>query len=309
MSLLTLFYLLIFPGLLFTAVLGLSVGWVDRKLSARFQFRVGPPFFQNFYDFIKLLGKETLIVRDSVQSLFIAAPLIAFAALVCISALIGVALFFGASFIGDLYVLMYLLMVYSVMVILGGSATGNVYSSIGAGREMKLLLADELAFILVCLVPIVKAGYEIRLSEILSAQQLGGAFIASPSGILAFLIALICIQAKMALPPFNIPEAETEIVEGPFMEYSGPPLAFWKLNHFMMYVFYPFLLILLFLGGFSAGGWGVLWFILKYLLIVVVMIIIKNTNPRVRIDTALHFFWNIAFPVSLVALILAVLGV
>ncbi len=309
MSLQMVFYLLVFPGLLFTAVLGLSIGWLDRKLSARFQYRVGPPFLQNFYDFIKLLGKETIVVRDSVHSLFIAAPFVAFAMLVCISTLIGVALFYGQGFLGDLFVLMYLLMIYSIALILGGSATGNVYSSLGAGREIKMLLADELAFILICLVAIVKAGYEIGLAEIAAVQQARGAFIASPSGIIAFLIGLICIQAKMALPPFNIAEAETEIVEGPLMEYSGPPLAFWYLNHFMMFTIYPFLLILLFWGGFSAHGLGILWFSLKYLLIVVVMIILKNTNPRVRIDSALRFFWRIAFPISFIALVLAVLGV
>ncbi len=283
-----LFYLLIFPGFLFTSVMGLVVGWVDRKVSARFQFRVGPPFFQNFNDFFKLLGKETVIVKDGIHSLFLLAPFIAFGMLVLVSAIIGVPLFFNISFGGDLLVVMYLLMIYSVMVILGGASSGNVYSSIGAGREIKLLLADELAFILVCLVPIIKSNYQIDFSSILSAQENYGAFAGSISGIFAFIIAILCIQAKMTLPPFHIPEAETEIVEGPFMEYSGPPLAFWKLNHLMMYVVFPFLLIALFLGGFNFVGLGILWSILKYLLIVVVMIIIKNTNPRIRIDTALN---------------------
>lgn len=303
------FYLLIFPGLLFTSVLGLVVGWVDRKVSARFQFRVGPPFLQNFNDFFKLLGKETIIVKEGLHSLFILAPFVSFGMLVLVSAMIGVALFYGLGFGGDLIVVMYLLMIYSVMVVLGGAATGNVYSSLGAGREIKMLLADELAFILVCLVPIIKAGYELQLDKIVAFQTAEGAFIGSVSGFLAFLIGLLCIQAKMTLPPFHIPEAETELVEGPFMEYSGPPLAFWKLNHLMMYVTFPFLLILLFLGGFNFSGWGILWAVLKYLLIVVLMIIIKNTNPRVRIDTALNFFWKYATPIGLVALILAVLGV
>jgi NADH-quinone oxidoreductase subunit H len=303
------FYLLIFPGLLFTSVLGLVVGWVDRKVSARFQFRVGPPFLQNFNDFFKLLGKETMIVKDGLHSLFILAPFVSFGMLVLVSAMIGMALFYGLGFGGDLIVVMYLLMIYSVMVVLGGAATGNVYSSLGAGREIKLLLADELAFILVCLVPIIKAGYELQLDKILAFQAAEGAFIGSASGFLAFIIGLLCIQAKMTLPPFHIPEAETELVEGPLMEYSGPPLAFWKLNHLMMYVTFPFLLILLFLGGFNLSGWGILWAVLKYLLIVVLMIIIKNTNPRIRIDTALNFFWKYATPISLVALILAVLGV
>lgn len=301
------FYLLIFPGFLFTAILGLTVGWVDRKVSARFQYRVGPPFLQNFNDFFKLLGKETIIVKDGVHSMFVVAPFISFAMLVLVSAIVGTSLFFNISFGGDLIVIMYLLMIFSVMVVLGGSASGNVYSSLGAGREIKLLLADELAFILVLLVPIIKSGYQLDLGKILAAQA-DGMFIGSASGIIAFIIGLLCIQAKMTLPPFHIPEAETELVEGPFMEYSGPPLGFWKLNHFMMYVVFPFLLVLLFWGGFSLNGIGILWSVLEYLLIVVLMIIIKNTNPRIRIDTALNFFWKYATPLVLIAIVLAVFG-
>ncbi len=302
-------YLLVFPGLMFTAVLGLLVGWVDRKVSARFQYRVGPPLFQNFNDFFKLLGKETMAVKEGVHWLFVSAPLMAFGMLTLVAAMVGTALFYGMGYGGDIIVVMYLLMMYSVMIILGGASTGNVYSSLGGGREIKLLLADELAFILICLVPIIKSGYKLRLDEILAAQTNGGAFIGSVSGVVAFIIGLLCIQAKMTLPPFHIPEAETEIVEGPLMEYSGPLLAFWKLNHFMMYVVFPFLLILLFFGGFRLDGLGILWAVLKYLLIVVLMIIIKNTNPRVRIDAALRFFWKVAAPLAFIAVILAVLGV
>lgn len=304
-----LFHLFIFPGLLFTGILGLLVGWLDRKVSAWFQFRVGPPILQNFNDFFKLLGKETIIVKNAVKSVFIIAPLAAFAVLTLIATIVGLALFYNQGFAGDMFVVMYLTMTFSVMVILGGSSTGNVYSSIGAGREMKLLLADELAFILVFLVPIVKSGYHIQFDQILQYQQLNGAVIGSPSGIIAFIVGILCIQAKMTLPPFHIPEAETEIVEGPFMEYSGPLLAFWKLDHYMMYVIFPFLLVTLFMGGFNLTGIGILWAVLKYLAIVVVMIIIKNTNPRIRIDTALNFFWKYASPLAFIGVILAVLGV
>lgn len=302
-----LLFLLIFPGLLFSGVVGLLVGWVDRKVSARFQFRVGPPLWQNFNDFFKLLGKEVIIPREAAGGLFISAPFLAFAATVVVSAMIGTALFFQKSLAGDLIVVLYLLMVFSVMVILGGGASGNVYSGVGAAREIKLLLADELVFLLVVLVPIIKSGYQLRLDALAEAQQ-ERAFLGSASGIIAFILGILCVQAKMTLPPFSIPEAETEIVEGPLMEYSGPLLGFWKLTQAMMWVFFPFLLILLFWGGFSPTGLGVLWFLLKYLFIVVVMIIIKNTNPRVRIDTALNFFWKIAAPLALLAVILAVIG-
>ena len=309
MKLVYLLYLFVFPGLLFTAVLGLLVGWIDRKVSARFQFRVGPPLFQNFNDLFKLFTKETILIRDGISWVFIAAPLAAVAMLAVVSALIGVPLFFGPGFGGDLIVVMYLLMLFSVLVVLGGTSTGNVYSSLGGGREIKLLMADELAFILVCLVAIIKAGYTLRFDAILAYQAEHGAVAGSVSGIIALIIGLLCIQAKMTLPPFHIPEAETEVVGGPLMEYSGPLLAFWKLGHFMMYVIFPFLLVLLFLGGFKLQGLGILWALLKYLGIIVVMIIIKNTNPRLRIDTALSFFWKIASPLAFLAVVLAVLGV
>lgn len=302
------FYLLIFPGLLFSAILGLTIGWVDRKLSARFQFRVGPPFLQNFNDIIKLLGKETILPKQGINSLFIISPFAAFAIIVVTSTVVGAALFFRMSIMGDLIVIMYLLMTISVMVILGGSSTGNVYSSLGAGREMKLLLADELVFILVMLVPIIRSGFNLNLSDIIIFQDQNGMFISSISGFLGFIAGLMCIQAKMTLPPFHIPEAETEIVEGPFMEYSGPLLAFWKLNHFMMYVLFPFLLIGLFWGGFNFTGMNILWSILKYVLIIFLVIVIKNTNPRIRIDTALNFFWKYLVPVMAAAVLFAVLG-
>jgi len=304
-----LFDVFVFPGVLFTAVLGLLAGWLDRKVSARFQYRVGPPVFQNFNDFFKLLGKETILVKSGVPWLFIAAPLAGFAVMSLVATAVGTALFSGRTVGADLLVVMYLLMFYSVLIFLGGASPGNVFSSLGAGREVKLLLADELPFILVCLVPIIRSGYQIKLSAILAAQNEHGMFIGSVSGAMAFVAGLLAVQAKMALPPFHIPEAETELVAGPLIDYGGPLLAFWKLNQFMMFAVFPFLLILLFWGGFPLAGLGVLWGVLKYLLILVLMIIIKNTNPRLRTDTAIAFFWKVLSPLALAAVVLAVLGV
>jgi NADH-quinone oxidoreductase subunit H len=264
--------------------------------------------FQNFNDFFKLLGKEIIIVKEGVHTLFVIAPFIGFAMLVLVTSILGTTLFYKVGFGGDLIVVMYLLMIYSISIILGGTSTGNVYSSIGAGREIKLLIADELVFILVCLVAVIKSGYTLQFNEIISVQAQKSPFINSISGIISVILAILCIQAKMALPPFHIPEAETELVEGPLMEYSGTLLAFWKLNSFMMYVTFPFLLIVLFWGGFDPNGLGILWFALKYLLLVVLIIIIKNTNPRIRIDTALNFFWKYASVLALIAVVLAVYG-
>jgi len=301
-------YSLIFPGLLFTLVLGLVVGWVERKVSARVQFRVGPPFLQNFYDIFKLFGKETILIKNSPYVIFLLAPIIAFATVALSSTILGTATFFHSGIGGDLILIIYLLVIYSVCVILGASSTGNIYSSTGASREIKLLLSDELAFILVALIAIIKSGYQINLTGIISYQASNGAIIGSLSGIIAFIIGILVIQAKMTLQPFDIPEAETEIVDGTFIEYSGPLLAFWKMAHYMMFVLLPMLLIVLFLGGIKLTVWGIIAGILKYLVIVVIIILIKNTNPRVRIDSALNFFWKYASPIAFVGVILAILG-
>jgi len=305
-----LFYLLVFPGFLFASVFGLIVGWIERKVSARVQFRVGPPFFQNFYDIFKLWGKEIILIKNSPYFIFIIAPIIAFASVIISSTIVGVSFFYGIGIGGDLLFIIYLMVIYSVAMILGASSTGNIYSSIGAGREMKMLISDELAFVLVILVPIIHAGYKINLSQILAYQSVNGMIIGSASGIIAFIVGIICLQAKMGMVPFDIAEAETEIVEGPLMEYSGPLLAFWKLAHYMMYVFLPMLLVILFWGGMSFASFGTIMAgIGKYLLVVVLMILIRNTNPRVRIDSAINFFWKWASPLALIAVILAIIGV
>jgi len=305
-----LFYLLVFPGFLFASVFGLIVGWIERKVSARVQFRVGPPFFQNFYDIFKLWGKEIILIRNTPYFIFIIAPIIAFATVIMTSTIVGVTFFYGIGIGGDLLFIIYLMVIYSVAMILGASSTGNVYCSIGAGREMKMLISDELAFILVILVPIIQAGYKIDLTQILAYQSANGMIIGTASGIIAFIVGILCLQAKMGMTPFDIAEAETEIVEGPLMEYSGPLLAFWKLAHYMMYVFLPMLLVILFWGGMSFASFGsIMAGIGKYLLIVVIMILIRNTNPRVRIDSAINFFWKWASPLALIAVILAIIGV
>jgi Formate hydrogenlyase subunit 4 len=305
-----LFYLLVFPGFLFASVFGLIVGWIERKVSARVQFRVGPPFFQNFYDVFKLWGKEIILIKNSPYFIFIIAPIIAFASVIITSTIVGMSFFYGVGIGGDLLFIIYLMFIYSVCLILGSSSTGNVYSSIGAGREMKMLISDELAFVMVILVPIIQAGYKIDLTQILAYQNANGMIIGTASGIIAFIVGIICLQAKMGIVPFDIAEAETEIVGGPLMEYSGPLLAFWKLAHYMMYVFLPMLLVILFCGGMSFASFGsIMAGIGKYLLIVIIMILIRNTNPRVRIDSAINFFWKWASPLALIAVILAIIGV
>jgi len=304
------FYFLIFPGFLFTAVAGLLASWIDRKVTARVQWRVGPPWWQNFADFIKLLGKETIVPQGSSRATFLLAPIFGLAAVTIISTLLWLTMINPAStFIGDLIVVLYLLTIPAIAVIIGGFASRNPLASLGASREMKLILSYELPFILVCLVPVIQAGGTIRLGEILNYQINNGMVLGSLSGPLAFIVAILCMQAKLTLVPFDIPEAEQEIMAGPYIEYSGPTLAVFKLTRQMMLFVVPMFLVVLFLGGITFSGWHILWGILKYVILLVIIVLIRNTNPRVRIDQAVKFFWGPMTLLAILAIVLALLGI
>ena len=304
----TLLYLLVY-GFLVTAVLGLVASWVDRKVTARVQYRVGPPVLQPLIDIVKLLGKETLVPRGASRNAFLVAPLIGLAGAVAVATVLWVnQLYPDHGFTGDWIVVIYLLTIPSMSIILGGFASRNPLASIGASREMKLVLSYELPFILAMLVPVVGSGGSIRLGEILLVQQGSGAFAENISGILALIVALLCVQAKLALVPFDAPEAETEIVHGPLIEYSGSGLAVYRLTKNMLMFILPFLLIQMFLGGFVFSGWGILWSVLKFVGILALITVIRNTNPRVRIDQAMRFFWGPMTIIAAAALVLALLG-
>jgi len=142
-----LFNYFIFPGFLFSACVGLIAGWVDRKVTARIQWRVGPPWYQNFIDIVKLLGKET-IVPEGAKSTFLFSPFLGFLSLILVATILGRSILLPAqSFIGDLFVVLYLLIIPAITVILGASSSGNPLASIGASREMKLVLGYELPFL------------------------------------------------------------------------------------------------------------------------------------------------------------------
>lgn len=299
----TLFEFLVFPGFLFTAVFGMLLTWVDRVVSARVQYRVGPPWYQPFADFLKLLLKETRVPRGASRGMFLFAPVLGLVGAAVVATLLLVTNFRpGQSFVGDLIVVIYFLALIPLGVILGGSASRNALAAVGASREMTLYFSYELPLLLALLVPVIKAG-SLKLGTILLWQAEFGAVLYSVSGVLALLIALICIQAKLGVAPFDIAEAEQEIMAGPLIEYSGVPLALFRVTRAMLYVVLPVLLLTMFWGG--VGDW---WAILRFLLLVVLIVLIKNTNPRLRSDQALKFFWFGLSPIAALAVIFALLG-
>ena len=301
-------YFLVF-GVVLTAALGLFTSWVDRKLSARIQYRVGPPLLQPYYDILKLLSKETLLPIGAAKLTFLAAPLVGLASVILVATILWAAnLDLTQTFIGDLIVVIYLLLLPSLAIIIGGFASANPLASLGASREMKLVLSYEPPFILALLVVVIQADFSLRLGDILSYQIQNGAIALSWSGCLALFVSLLCVQAKLALVPFDIPEAETEIAHGVLIEYSGTALAVFRLMKNMLLFALPFFLVIVFLGGWRGTVMQLFYGALKFLVLVVLITIIRNTNPRLRIDQVLKFFWGPMTVLAIVAILLALGG-
>jgi NADH-quinone oxidoreductase subunit H len=299
-----LFNFIVFPGLIFTAIAGLFVSWVDRKVTARIQWRKGPPWYQPLADIVKLSIKEISVPKQASRELFFLSPMIGLSAVTLVSTLVWLANIGPVSkgFSGDIIVIVYLLTMPAIAVIAGASASGNPLASLGASREIKMVMAYELPFIISLLVPVIKSHGLLRLSDIINYQAVNGPFITSLSGIIAFIVMIFCMQAKLGMVPFDAGEAETEIMAGTYIEYSGMLLAIFKITKAMLMVILPLFLITLFWQGMAFAE---LW---KYVILLVVIILIKNTSPRVRIDQAVRFFWGKMTLLSILAVLLAVKG-
>lgn len=306
------FAFVVFPGFLTTAVVGMLLTWVDRFVTARVQWRQGPPFFQPLADLLKLLLKQTMAPAGAARTLFLLAPLFGLAAVTVVSVLLPYVNFLPhGSFVGDVIVVVYLLAIPPLALIVGASASRNPIAAVGASREMTLYLGYELPFVLALLVPIVKMlrvpgtelGQVIRLGDVVAFQQMHGPFLYSVSGVIAAIIMLLVVQAKLGYVPFDMAEAEQEIMSGVLVEYSGAPLAALRLTKAMLFATLPLFMITVLWGGF--GDW---WAVLKFLAIVVLVVLIRNTNPRLRIDQALKFFWFGAGALGIIAVVLAYVG-
>ena len=305
----TIFYVIVFPGLLFSSCIGLFLCWVDRKVAARIQSRIGPPWYQCFVDIFKLMGKTMIIPKGSRKTGFLVAPLVGLAGMTLVSTIVWrVNIRSDISFIGDLIVVLYLLMLPSLALILGGSSSKNPFGALGASREMKMMLAYELPFIIAIFTPIVKTK-SILLGGIVEFQSLHGVMMSHPSCVIAFIVCLVCMQAKLGYIPFDIPEAETEIIGGVLAEYSGISLALFKLTNAMMLFILPLFLMTLFMGGIHFNVRGILLASVEYLVILMLIILVKTTHPRLRIDQAVKFFWWLITPVAIAGMILALIGV
>ncbi|HUX94748.1 MAG TPA: complex I subunit 1 family protein [Bacteroidales bacterium] len=300
-----LFYFIVFPGMIFSVLVGGVLSWSDRKITARVQFRKGPPFLQPFYDLGKLFYKETILPKYGARFTFLAAPVFALFSACLANVFILLPSFIpGSGFRGDLIVIFYLLAIPSLTYIIGALASGNPIGAIGASREMKLILSYELAFILALAAIVIKSDMSLTISDILANQQAGGVFIGTVSGVILFIVILFVIQAKLAFVPFDMSEAETEIAHGVFIEYSGSAYAMIRMARYVMLFALPSLMITLLMGGFRFQGIGILWSVLKLVLVLLLITLIRNTNPRVKINQAMRFFFIWMSLLALIAIFL-----
>lgn len=313
-----LFRVLIFPGFAFIILFTMFCDWVERKIEARMQNRMGPTFtgpsglLQPLADFIKMLTKEDITPLGSKKNVYSFAPILALSVLIFAIAFLpidGKSVIPGMSFAGDLIFVMALVSVANFLLFLAGWSSSNPYSSIGAARVLTQFLGYDIPLMVLALAPAFLAR-SITISAIVSSQWLPFALLAP----WAFVLFIITMQAELEKDPFDVPHAESEVVAGHETEYSGGKLAFLKLARDVQIVFGASLITVLFLGGangpipfgFLPEFWGTLWFVLKVLGVVVVSEYLTALFARLRIDQVVSANWRIMLPLSVLSLILTI---
>jgi formate hydrogenlyase subunit 4 len=268
---------------------------VMRKITARVQSRQGPPVVQPYYDLLKLLGKERM--SSARNWAFRLAPLGAFASILTATALVplgGKLNAFGARV--DAMTVVYLLTLGGVSILLGALAGRNTFGMIGASREMVTMIMVEPVLAMTLIMGAVRMK-SLGLGSAMSGAFGSGAWISPAVMLVVYLLAL---QAFVAKQPFDISEAEIEILEGPCIEYSGPDYALFRYAMMMKQMFYAWLFVSVFVPALRAGYVPAVAVQLAGTLVVFVLIaLVGSTNPRLRIDQAVKYY---------AVLILAALG-
>lgn len=303
----SIFNVLVFPGVAFLCVAGLFAEYVDRKLYARLQNRMGPPWFQPFADFVKLSAKEAIVPESANAFMFKIMPVLAPAAIA--TAFLYVPLWGTSalySFSGDIIVVLYLLTIPTLTFFLGGWYSTSLFSMIGAVRCLTQLFAYEVPLFMAVLSPALLAG-TWSLGEIAAfytAHPLYFVF-----NLLGFAVALVALIGKLEKVPFDIPEAETEIVGGSFTEYSGRYLALFRLAIDIEMVVGASLLAAVFLPfGLSLNPYlGFVLYLAKVLLVIVLLTVARTIVARLRIDQMVSFCWKIVVPAALLQIVVTLI--
>jgi len=279
---------------------------VLRKITAILQSRRGPPLCQPYFDLLKLLGKEDIESGESPRLQRFVARL-SLGAILTVACLVPMGFTAPMNGAGDVILLIYLLTLCGISTLLGGLAAGSTYSLLGIGREMMTMIALEPLFAIALLVGAVHVG-SFRLADVLN----GSVYTVQGvpwSGLILLVVMVLSFQAFVQRMPFDIAEAETEIMEGPLVEYSGPKLALFKYAQMVRLVVHSGLFVALFVpwgsGLVFPLGWLLFW--AKVLTLVLFVTAVAATHARYRIDQAIRCFAGL-LAVAFVALALAAYG-
>lgn len=309
------FQILVFPGIVFLSVFAMAAEYIDRKLCAKMQNRVGPPWYQPLADFIKLSAKEDVVPVTADSRTFKLMPIVALAAVVTAFLYIPV---WGTQamlgFDGDLIVVLYLLTIPTLTFFLAGWFSGSPYSIIGAIRTLTQLFAYEIPLFLSLLAPSLLVQGDKYGSWSLSGMT---AFYNDHPALVAvnvigFAVALVALLGKLERVPFDIPEAETEIVAGTFTEYSGRLLAMFRMAiniemvvgaSLLAAVFLPFGLGLSADATFAGKSAVFGLYLVKVIFVVAILAVLRTIMARLRIDQMIHFCWRYLAPIAFVQLL------
>jgi len=276
---------------------------VLRKITARVQSRQGPPIWQPYYDTFKLLGKEDIESGEApVMQRF--STYLSLASILTVACLVPMGFRTPMNGAGDAILVIYLLTLSGICMLLAGLAAGSTYSLVGISREMMTMLTLEPLFAITIVIAAVHTQ-SFRLDTILNGAiyQTAGFPV---SGIIMLGVMLLSFQAFVARVPFDISEAETEIMEGPLIEYSGPKLAIFKYAQMVKLIVFSALFIGIFVPWGAdlvfPFGWLIFW--VKVTVLVLMVTVLAATHARYRIDQAIRYFAALLV-VGIVALILA----
>jgi NADH-quinone oxidoreductase subunit H len=307
------FRALVFPGFSFIILLTFLCDWVERKIEARMQNRIGPTYtgpagiLQPFADFVKLLAKEDMVPLNARSVIFKITPILAFSTFVFAMFFLpidGSNVILNSSFQGDLILVLALVSTANFFLFLSGWSSSDSYSEIGATRVLTQFLGYDIPLSILAICPAILAS-ALSISTIATSQRVPFALLLP----WAFVLFIIALQAELEKDPFDIPHAETEIVGGYETEYSGRRLAFLKLAKDVQIVLGAVLVTELFLGGpygpvFIGGPeiWYTLWFILKIFLVIIITEYLTCIFARLRIDQVLVINWRVLMPLSILSL-------
>jgi len=298
----TIIQALVFPGLLYVLLWTIGLFWFFRKFMAPLHKRVGPHFngphgsYQTLFDLSKLLTKESITPKGVNPYLFSIMPLLA-----VITAMLPAAFIpwtANTTVVHTEYGLLALIVLIGIepfLLFLTGFGSDNKYSFLGGIRVLSQAISMETAFFLAALSPALLFG-TLNLETIVDKSS-WGSFVVLIPGFILYFIALLGLLEQ---PPFNIPDAEQEIVYGFYTEYSGTNYFMLKFAEFAEFMAVFAGVATLFMGAYKGIFWdGYSWFFLKMMLVAVVMMTIRAATPRITLKQMLRFSWRYLVPISL----------